>query len=92
MYIDVGIITSIPHSPRLLSIGIWCWMTIIERVMFLMWPSAPSQVGKSLGFISDLVEVKFQVPGEKLTNLYLGLKVLQPVPWLVLLVRLFPRP
>lgn len=69
VYIDVGIITSIPHSPRLLSIGIWCWMTIVKQVTFLLWSSAPSQVGKWLGFISDLVEVKFQVPEEKLTKL-----------------------
>ena len=44
-------------------------MTIIEPVTFLLWPSTPSQVGKWFGFISDLVEVKFQVPEEKLTKL-----------------------
>ena len=59
-------------------------MTLIEWVTFLMWPSAHSQVGKWVGFIIDLVEVKFHVPEEKLSfehsyNQFLSLKELQLV-------------
>ena len=71
MYIDDGIITSSSKSQSIehrdLVLG------DLNRAGFVLnMPKCclePSQVGKWLGFIIDLVESKFQVPEEKLTKL-----------------------